>query len=112
MGQDENSWRIAVAVKCPIPGRSRPASVFRDFSQPRMDLTTNPRWSLEAWASANIFKTVVERYRPRRLIIFFRDELSNRNGQSFPAGNIPSALLHRRRARPRPFGARSAMSTM
>ena len=52
----------------------------------------------------HFLKTVIARYKPRRLIIFSRDELKQfEMAQDFPIGEISlHPLFHRRRARPRP----------
>src|SRR5215204_6080104 len=54
-----------------------PESIIRDFSQPWLDL--NDKTVLVTGGTGSFgkhfLKTVAERYRPRRLIIFSRDEL-------------------------------------
>src|SRR5258706_2074566 len=72
--------------------RSQPASEFRDFSQPWLDL--NDKSILVAGGTGSFgnhfLKTVVERYRPRRLISFARDELKQSEmAQSFPVEKYP-----------------------
>ena len=67
--------------------RSQPASVFRDFSQPWLDLNDKSVMVTGGTGSfgKHFLKTVVERYRPRHLIIFSRDELKQSEmAQSFP----------------------------
>jgi UDP-N-acetylglucosamine 4,6-dehydratase/5-epimerase len=64
---------VAIAA-APTP---EPESIIRDFSQPWLDL--NEKTVLVTGGTGSFgkhfLKTVVERYRPRRLIIFSRDEL-------------------------------------
>src|SRR5258706_10086468 len=72
--------------------RSQPASVFRDFSQPWLDLNDKSVMVTGGTGSfgKHFLKTVVERYRPRRLIIFSRDELKQSEmAQSFPPEQYP-----------------------
>jgi len=69
--------KSAVAISV-APRAEQPAEVpFRDFSQPWLDL--NDKTVLVTGGTGSFgkyfLKTVVERYRPRRLIIFSRDEL-------------------------------------
>jgi len=72
--------------------RSQPASVFRDFSQPWLDLNDKSVMVTGGTGSfgKHFLKTVVERYRPRRLIIFSRDELKQSEmQQNFPVEKYP-----------------------
>src|SRR5882757_8822387 len=72
--------------------RSQPASGFRDFSQPWLDLNDKSVLVTGGTGSfgKHFLKTVVERYRPRRLIIFSRDELKQfEMAQNFPVEKYP-----------------------
>src|SRR5882757_440684 len=72
--------------------RSQPASGFRDFSQPWLDLNDKSVLVTGGTGSfgKHFLKTVVERYRPRRLIIFSRDELKQSEmAQNFPVEKYP-----------------------
>src|SRR5258708_9106285 len=72
--------------------RSQPATAFRDFSQPWLDLNDKSVLVTGGTGSfgKHFLKTVVERYRPRRLIIFSRDELKQSEmAQSFPVEKYP-----------------------
>src|SRR6476659_7111305 len=65
---------------------------LRDFSQPWMDLNDKSVLVTGGTGSfgKHFLKTVVERYRPRRLIIFSRDELKQSEmAQSFPQELYP-----------------------
>ena len=67
-------------------------AVFRDFSQPWLDLNDKSVLVTGGTGSfgKHFLKTVVERYRPRRLIIFSRDELKQYEmQQSFPPEQYP-----------------------
>ena len=65
------------AVAISVAPRAEPEVLVRDFSQPWLDL--NDKTVLVTGGTGSFgkhfLKTVVERYRPRRLIIFSRDEL-------------------------------------
>src|SRR5215208_4983432 len=65
------------AVAIAAARTAEPESIIRDFSQPWLDL--NDKTVLVTGGTGSFgkhfLKTVVERYRPRRLIIFSRDEL-------------------------------------
>src|SRR5258708_16140846 len=70
----------------------QPRSLFRDFSQPWLDLNDKSVLVTGGTGSfgKHFLKTVVERYRPRRLIIFSRDELKQSEmAQSFPVEQYP-----------------------
>src|SRR5713101_8065614 len=58
------------------PANQQP-HILRDFSQPWLDLNDKSVLVTGGTGSfgKHFLKTVVERYRPRRLIIFSRDEL-------------------------------------
>ena len=53
-------------------------------------------------------ETVLERYKPRRVIVYSRDELKQCEMQQADCKRRTAALLHRRRARPRPARAGDA----
>jgi UDP-N-acetylglucosamine 4,6-dehydratase/5-epimerase len=59
------------------PSRARAEEVFRDFSQPWLDLNDKSILVTGGTGSfgKHFLKSVVERYKPRRLIIFSRDEM-------------------------------------
>ena len=82
----------AAAIQAsPIP-HTRSESCFRDFSQPWLDL--NDRAVLVTGGTGSFgkhfLKTVAERYRPRRLIVFSRDELKQfEMQQAFPQEQYP-----------------------
>src|SRR5258705_2492054 len=69
--------KSAVAISVAPRVERQPEAPFRDFSQPWLDL--NDKTVLVTGGTGSFgkhfLKTVVERYRPRRLIIFSRDEL-------------------------------------
>jgi len=69
--------KSAVAISVAPRVERQPEATFRDFSQPWLDL--NDKTVLVTGGTGSFgkhfLKTVVERYRPRRLIIFSRDEL-------------------------------------
>jgi len=71
---------------------AEPAQPFRDFSQPWLDLNDKSVLVTGGTGSfgKHFLKTVVERYRPRRLIIFSRDELKQfEMAQAFPPEKYP-----------------------
>src|ERR1700704_7084778 len=71
---------------------SKATSGFRDFSQPWLDLNDKSVLVTGGTGSfgKHFLKTVVERYRPRRLIIFSRDELKQSEmAQNFPVEKYP-----------------------
>lgn len=67
------------AIALPVTSSPEPQfeSVIRDFSQPWLDLNDKSVLVTGGTGSfgKHFLKTVVERYKPRRLIIFSRDEL-------------------------------------
>ncbi|MBI1329795.1 MAG: UDP-N-acetylglucosamine 4,6-dehydratase (inverting) [Alphaproteobacteria bacterium] len=68
------------------------APQFRDFSQPWLDLNDKSVLVTGGTGSfgKHFLKTVVERYKPRRLIIFSRDELKQSElAQQFPMDRYP-----------------------
>src|ERR1700704_954477 len=82
---------VALANAAPQASVQSPAA-FRDFSQPWMDLNDKSVLVTGGTGSfgKHFLKTVVERYRPRRLIIFSRDELKQSEmAQSFPVEKYP-----------------------
>jgi len=85
--------RSAVALANAAPRTPvQPAGAFRDFSQPWLDLNDKSVLVTGGTGSfgKHFLKTVVERYRPRRLIIFSRDELKQSEmAQSFPVEQYP-----------------------
>src|SRR3977135_3316306 len=85
--------KSAVAVaSAPFPIAADSPAVFRDFSQPWMDLNDKSVLVTGGTGSfgKHFLKTVVERYRPRRLIIFSRDELKQSEmAQNFPVEKYP-----------------------
>src|SRR5258708_30841908 len=67
-------------------------AAFRDFSQPWLDLNDKSVLVTGGTGSfgKHFLKTVVGRYKPRRLIIFSRDELKQSEmQQAFPAEQYP-----------------------
>jgi UDP-N-acetylglucosamine 4,6-dehydratase len=91
--EDEDMAKSAVAIaNLPSPVATQPTSVFRDFSQPWLDLNDKSVLVTGGTGSfgKHFLKTVVERYRPRRLIIFSRDELKQSEmQQNFPVEKYP-----------------------
>jgi len=82
----------AVAFRDTPPQDSAEPSGLRDFSQPWLDLNDKSVLVTGGTGSfgKHFLKTVVERYRPRRLIIFSRDELKQSEmAQNFPAEQYP-----------------------
>src|SRR5215471_16834892 len=80
---------VAIAV---APHEPEAEIQFRDFSQPWLDL--NDKTVLVTGGTGSFgkhfLKTVVERYRPRRLIIFSRDELKQSEmAQTYSAEQYP-----------------------
>jgi UDP-N-acetylglucosamine 4,6-dehydratase len=69
-----------------------PASPLRDFSQPWLDLNDKSVLVTGGTGSfgKHFIKTVIDRYRPKRLIVFSRDELKQfEMSQMFPAEQYP-----------------------
>jgi UDP-N-acetylglucosamine 4,6-dehydratase len=67
-------------------------SPLRDFSQPWLDLNDKSVLVTGGTGSfgKHFLKTVIERYRPKRLIVFSRDELKQfEMAQEFPAAKYP-----------------------
>lgn len=85
--------KAAVALSnAPPLSLAQPPVPFRDFSQPWLDL--NDKSVLVTGGTGSFGKhflsTVVQRYKPRRLIIFSRDELKQSEmAQSFPPEQYP-----------------------
>ncbi|HYM17627.1 MAG TPA: polysaccharide biosynthesis protein, partial [Micropepsaceae bacterium] len=79
---------VALAQKAPEPQ----SITFRDFSQPWFDLNDKSVLVTGGTGSfgKHFLKTVCERYRPKRLIIFSRDELKQfEMAQSFGVEQYP-----------------------
>ena len=77
-------------------GALTPASLLRDFSQPWMDLNDKSILVTGGTGSfaKHFIKTVLNHYKPRRLIIFSRDELKQfEMEQEFPRKNIPACVI-------------------
>jgi len=85
----------SVALAIPAPGATSPAVVrppLRDFTQPWMDL--NNRTVLVTGGTGSFgkhfIKTVLTQYKPKRLIVFSRDELKQfEMQQEFPQTQYP-----------------------
>ena len=67
----------AVAIPVVHAPKAELESVLRDFSQPWLDLNDKTVMVTGGTGSfgKHFLKTVIERYKPKRLIIFSRDEL-------------------------------------
>lgn len=81
---------VSVQSKPEAAAKAQP--LFRDFSQPWLDL--NDRSILITGGTGSFgkhfVKTVIERYHPRRLVIFSRDELKQYEMQQrFPTATYP-----------------------
>ena len=75
--------RTQIPVENPAPA----TAPFRDFSQPWLDLNDKSVLVTGGTGSfgKHFMKTVVERYKPRRVIVFSRDELKQSDMQlEFP----------------------------
>jgi UDP-N-acetylglucosamine 4,6-dehydratase len=68
---------LAESIHEPAIGRAEPAAILRDFSQPWMDLNDKTVLITGGTGSfgKHFIKTVANAYKPRRLIVFSRDEL-------------------------------------
>jgi len=85
----------SVALAMPAPSASSPAAIrapLRDFTQPWMDL--NNRTVLVTGGTGSFgkhfIKTVITQYKPKRLIVFSRDELKQfEMQQEFPQAQYP-----------------------
>jgi UDP-N-acetylglucosamine 4,6-dehydratase len=85
----------SVALAMPAPGVTPPTAVrapLRDFTQPWMDL--NGRTVLVTGGTGSFgkhfIKTVIAQYKPKRLIVFSRDELKQfEMQQEFPLEKYP-----------------------
>ena len=76
----------------PKPGFAPMTSTLRDFSQPWMDLNDKSVLVTGGTGSfgKHFLKTVIAQYKPRRLIIFSRDELKQfEMAQEFPLEKYP-----------------------
>jgi UDP-N-acetylglucosamine 4,6-dehydratase len=87
---------LSVALAIPVPGAKPSAALapapFRDFTQPWMDL--NGRTVLVTGGTGSFgkhfIKTVIAQYKPKRLIVFSRDELKQfEMQQDFPLEKYP-----------------------
>jgi UDP-N-acetylglucosamine 4,6-dehydratase len=84
---------LALAEPAPSkPAGAVPVSTLRDFSQPWMDL--NDKTVLVTGGTGSFgkhfLKTVIARYKPRKLIVFSRDELKQfEMAQEFPTEKYP-----------------------
>jgi UDP-N-acetylglucosamine 4,6-dehydratase len=80
---------LAESVPTPATGMAQPAAALRNFSQPWMDL--NDKTVLVTGGTGSFgkhfIKTVVEGYKPRRLIVFSRDELKQFEMQQLFGGD-------------------------
>jgi UDP-N-acetylglucosamine 4,6-dehydratase len=82
----------AAAKSQTAASRPRAEEVFRDFSQPWLDLNDKSILVTGGTGSfgKHFLKSVVERYKPRRLIIFSRDELKQfEMAQNFSTEQYP-----------------------
>jgi len=89
---------LALAEPISAPGMAKAlmSAPMLDFSQPRMDL--NDKTVLVTGGTGSFgkhfMKTVIANYKPRRLIIFSRDELKQfEMQQDFSTPNIPSFAI-------------------
>src|ERR1700761_1310493 len=84
---------LAIAENSPPqPGRAQPVSTLRDFSQPWFDLNDKSVLVTGGTGSfgKHFLKTVIAQYKPRRLVIFSRDELKQfEMAQEFPTETYP-----------------------
>src|SRR5512147_1182540 len=83
---------LAEPVAAPIIGKAEMSAPLRDFSQPWLDL--NDKTVLVTGGTGSFgkhfLKTVIAQYKPRRLIIFSRDELKQfEMAQDFPTEKYP-----------------------
>jgi UDP-N-acetylglucosamine 4,6-dehydratase len=82
---------LALAVD-PRVGISAPSAPLRDFTQPWMDLNDKSVLVTGGTGSfgKHFIKTVIAQYKPRRLIVFSRDELKQfEMQQEFPQSQYP-----------------------
>src|SRR5580700_9774390 len=85
----------ALALAAALPLEAAPQPVFtglRDFTQPWMDLNGKSVLVTGGTGSfgKHFIKTVIAQYKPRRLIIFSRDELKQfEMAQDFPIEKYP-----------------------
>ena len=83
--------RTPIFPEAPVPAAAPPA-MFRDFSQPWLDLNDKSVLVTGGTGSfgKHFMKTVVARYKPRRVIVFSRDELKQSDMQlEFPMSQYP-----------------------
>ncbi len=82
--------RTQISHESPAPAAAPP--MFRDFSQPWLDLNDKSVLVTGGTGSfgKHFLKTVVGRYKPRRVIVFSRDELKQSDMQlEFPMSQYP-----------------------
>ena len=82
----------AVATAVASGSIEQPKTALRDFSQPWLDLNDKSVLVTGGTGSfgKHFIKTVIDRYRPKRLIVFSRDELKQfEMSQMFPAEQYP-----------------------
>ena len=90
---------LAVAEDPPLGHVSQPTAanaIMRDFSQPWLDLNDKSVLVTGGTGSfgKHFLKTVIAQYKPRRLIVFSRDELKQfEMAQDFRPRNIPSSAI-------------------
>ena len=83
---------LAIAPDDSKPGLATAAAPLRDFTQPWMDLNDKSVLVTGGTGSfgKHFIKTVIARYKPRRLIVFSRDELKQfEMQQEFPHEQYP-----------------------
>ena len=83
---------VAFARAPEAPGTEMQATPFRDFSQPWLDLNDKSILVTGGTGSfgKHFLKTIVAQYKPRRVIIFSRDELKQfEMAQEFPQTEYP-----------------------
>ncbi len=84
--------KTAAAISVRPTDNTAMENPLRDFSQPWLDLNDKSVLVTGGTGSfgKHFLKTVIERYRPKRLIIFSRDELKQfEMSQEFPAAKYP-----------------------
>lgn len=84
--------KTAAAISVRPTDNTAMENPLRDFSQPWLDLNDKSVMVTGGTGSfgKHFLKTVIERYRPKRLIVFSRDELKQfEMAQEFPAAKYP-----------------------
>jgi UDP-N-acetylglucosamine 4,6-dehydratase/5-epimerase len=84
--------KIAAAISARPVEEAPRESPLRDFAQPWLDLNDKSVMVTGGTGSfgKHFLKTAIERYRPKRLIVFSRDELKQYEmAQEFPAAKYP-----------------------